>query len=88
MSQSGLSGGNGFDLVDVEAGAGEPPLLQGCDQRGFVNDLAAGDIHDQGRWLHGGDLGRADQVKARLVTCRADHDRVGLSQRLAHALAR
>ena len=88
MSQSGLSAGSGSTSFTSRPAPAIRPSCSAAISAGFVDDLAAGDIDDVGRRLHGGDLGRADQVEARLVAGGADHHRVGLRERLAHALAR
>ena len=88
MSQSGLAAVHRLGLDDVEAGAGDAAFPERGDQRGLVDDAAAGDIDDDGAGLHRRELRRAEHVTARLVAAGADRDRVGDRQRVVQALAR
>src|SRR6478752_8913831 len=52
----------GFVFEDVQGGAAETPVAQGRDERGFVDDSAAGGVDQVGAGFHRGQRRVVDQV--------------------------
>ena len=65
---------------DIETRSGQLPGVEGCGQRRFVDDSAAGDVDEYGRGFHQGQFPRTDQ-SARAVRQRGvDRHHVGPGQ--------
>ena len=51
-----------FVLENVQAGAGDLPLLQKPDQGFFIHHFAARGVDQEGRGFHEGEVGSPDQM--------------------------
>mmetsp|Transcript_10626 Transcript_10626/g.43521 ORF Transcript_10626/g.43521 Transcript_10626/m.43521 type:complete len:307 (+) Transcript_10626:465-1385(+) len=72
-------------LEDVQARRGQAALTQGGGQRVLVDDAATRDVHQRGRGLHQGELGRADAVMRRSGIRQHEDEVVGFAQQLVLA---
>jgi hypothetical protein len=71
-------------LEDVEAGAGNPPLLQRLGQR-LVDDRPARGVDQIRRRLHQGELAAVDEVAGRRRERHADREDVGPAKDILEA---
>lgn len=74
----------GLVKVDVEAGRVEVAALEGRDEGGLVDELAARNVDEAGALLHLGERGGIDEGVA--AEGRRDEHAVGLGQQRVHAL--
>jgi hypothetical protein len=57
-----FGGAERFGFDDVEAGAGEVAVAQGGEDGGFLHDVAAGGVHEEGAGFQQGDFALADEA--------------------------
>jgi len=72
-----LSALTGSDENTSECGACDPAVVERFGQRGFVDDIAAGDVDEQGRGFHPAELLGADQPPRVSVERTVDRHHVG-----------
>ena len=68
--------GQGLDIVDIEAGAGDGPVLQRHYQGRFLDDGATGGVDEEGRRLHFGEFAGADETPCAVAQHGMDGDHV------------
>jgi hypothetical protein len=87
-SHKPLSGGVGFLHLHVEAGAADLARPAGGNQVVLVDQIAPGDVDDEGGIFHGGEFVSVHEAPRLRRRWHADQYRVGLGKRLMDALAR
>ena len=78
--------GAGVLVPDVDGGAGDPAVLQGLVECGFVDDGAAGHVDELSVGAEVVQFGGADQGGGSGVERDADHEHVGFAEGLAEAV--
>ena len=61
-AQQGVIVGDRFVHKHVESCAGNPVIVQGCDQRCFIDNAAPADVDDKGRGFHQCQFAGADHA--------------------------
>src|SRR5229473_2009787 len=69
-----------FPLIDVEHDAAQAALVERPGERGFVDDLAAGDVDEDAAGFHRGKPLLVEEMRRLRRPLAADHDKVALRQ--------
>jgi len=77
-----VSEGQRFDIVYVQASAGDLVLLQCFDQRGFVDDRATTRVDEVGGLFHEVEVRRADHAPIAATQSQVNSDEVRRSKQL------
>ncbi len=69
-----------FVFEHVEAGGGQASAGQRRDQRGVIDDAAAGDVDQDRRWFHQRQLGCSDRVAVFRRERQHEHEKIGAAE--------